>query len=52
MCDLGEHQSGFTHIALEIAFSKVFFQGCVNLMLVFLDGGTKTFQGTDTKIKI
>ena len=52
MCDLGEHQSGFTHIALEIAFSQIFFQCCVDLLLVFLDGGTEAFQGADTKIEI
>ena len=52
MCDLRKHETSFAHVALEIAFSKVFFQGCVDLMLVFSDGGTKTFQGTDTKIKI
>ena len=52
MCDLGEYQAGFAHVALEIAFSKIFFQSSVNLMLVFSDGGTKTFQGADTKIKI
>ena len=52
MCDLGEHQSGFTHIALEIAFSQVFSESSMDLCFVFSDGGTEAFQGADTEIEI
>ena len=52
MRDLGEHQSGLTHIAFEITFSQILFQRSVDLILVFPDGSAETFQGADAKIKV
>ena len=50
--DLAENKTGFAHVALEAAFSKVCLQGGIDLLLVGLDGGLQLFQGINAKINV
>ena len=50
--NLAENETGFAHVALEAAFSKVCLQGGIDLLLMGLDGGLQFLQGIDAKINV